>query len=209
MRYVSTSEKGENAEMYATKPTHKHIMPLLPLYIRQTTIRSTTDQKSATLNLQRIYPGQRSEPLYMDWCWWILGGLPFPHLVRVMDCYFHEGIKVFYRIALAILILFNKNSSISSAGGQSSSGSTTTASADGSSGNAGGSGGGGTKNGLAAAAAATTSNNKTMMGDWQALAAGDGIGKLDIDNALPMFCRNIPVSPSKLLRTAFSIRALR
>lgn len=44
----------------------------------------------------------------MDWSWWILGALPFPHLVRVMDCFFQEGMKVLYRVSLAILILFNK-----------------------------------------------------------------------------------------------------
>lgn len=110
--------------------------------------------KSAVLYLSRLCPGQKSERIFMDWCWWILGGLPFPHLVRVMDCFFHEGIKVFYRVSLAILILFHKHS---------------------------------------------TGTNS----DWDA----DAI-KNDIDNALPKFCKNIPVSPTKLLRTAFSIRAL-
>nr|XP_019526467.2 GTPase-activating protein skywalker isoform X6 [Aedes albopictus] len=110
--------------------------------------------KNAVLYLSRLCPGQKSERIFMDWCWWILGGLPFPHLVRVMDCFFHEGIKVFYRVALAILILFHKYS-------------------------------------------ATTNS------EWDA----DTI-KNDIDNALPKFCKNIPVSPAKLLRTAFSIRAL-
>lgn len=157
-------------------------------------------QKSATTNLQRICPGQRSEPLYMDWCWWILGGLPFPHLVRVMDCYFHEGIKVFYRTALAILILFNKNAAataaaaadVSSSTVASGSSSTSTKNGLNASGNGGGGGGGGSS------------------GDWSGDASGGGtVDKQDIDNALPMFCRNIPVSPSKLLRTAFSIRALR
>lgn len=46
------------------------------------------------MHLQRLCPGQKLERLFMDWSWWILGGLPFPHLVRVMDCFFHEGIKV-------------------------------------------------------------------------------------------------------------------
>ncbi|XP_038107717.1 GTPase-activating protein skywalker isoform X6 [Culex quinquefasciatus] len=110
--------------------------------------------KSAVLYLTRLCPGQKSERIFMDWCWWILGGLPFPHLVRVMDCFFHEGIKVLYRVSLAVLILFHKH--------------------------------------------ATATNS-----DWDA----DTI-KNDIDNALPKFCKNIPVSPAKLLRTAFSIRAL-
>ena len=105
--------------------------------------------------LTRLCPGQKSERIFMDWCWWIMAGLPFPHLVRVMDCFFHEGIKVFYRVALAILILFHKHSS---------------------------------------------STNS----EWDAESI-----KNDIDNAIPKFCKNIPVSPTKLLRTAFNIRALR
>ncbi|XP_037033830.1 GTPase-activating protein skywalker isoform X4 [Bradysia coprophila] len=112
--------------------------------------------KSAVLHLQRICPGQKSERIFMDWSWWILGGLPFPHLVRVMDCFFHEGIKVFYRISLAILILFNKH--------------------------------------------ATSSSSDS---EWNSENL-----KNDIENALPKFCRNLPVSPTKLLRTAFNIRAL-
>lgn len=65
-------------------------------------------QKSATSYFQRICPGLKLERVFMDWCWWILAGLPFQHLVRIMDCYFHEGIKVLYRVALVILNLFHK-----------------------------------------------------------------------------------------------------
>ncbi|XP_034101157.1 LOW QUALITY PROTEIN: GTPase-activating protein skywalker [Drosophila sulfurigaster albostrigata] len=64
--------------------------------------------KSAVAYFQRICPGQKLERVFMDWCWWILAGLPFQHLVRIMDCYFHEGIKVLYRVALVILNLFHK-----------------------------------------------------------------------------------------------------
>lgn len=110
--------------------------------------------------LTRLCSGQKVERLFTDWCWWILGGLPFSHLVRVIDCFLHEGIKVFYRVALAILILFNKHSSSSSSGNSSN--------------------------------------------EWNS----DSV-KNDLDNALPKFCKNIPVTPTKLLRTAFSIRNLR
>jgi TBC1 domain family member 24 len=72
-----------------------------------------------------------------------------------MDCYFNEGIKVFYRVALAILILFHKH----------------------------------------------TSQNSS---EW----SSDSL-RNDIDNAIPKFCKQIPVSPLKLMRTAFNIRALR
>ncbi|KAG5674568.1 hypothetical protein PVAND_004522 [Polypedilum vanderplanki] len=111
--------------------------------------------KNSVLYLQRLSQNQKAERIFMDWCWWILGGLPFPHLVRVMDCYFHEGIKVFYRVALAILILFHKHV------------------------------------------------QSSTESEWSA----DSI-KNDIDNAIPKFCKQIPVSPLKLMRTAFNIRAL-
>jgi TBC1 domain family member 24 len=74
-----------------------------------------------------------------------------------MDCFFHEGIKVLYRVALAILILFHKHTQNSS--------------------------------------------------EWNS----DSI-KNDIDNAIPKFCKQISkcdITPSKLMRTAFNIRALR
>lgn len=67
--------------------------------------------KSAAVSLSRQCPNSRSERIYMDWVWWVLQGLPFNHLVRVMDTYLHEGIKVFYRISMAILVLFQKYTS--------------------------------------------------------------------------------------------------
>ncbi|KAK3094923.1 hypothetical protein FSP39_007929 [Pinctada imbricata] len=44
------------------------------------------------------------------WIWWIFADLPFPYLVRVLDCYLLEGHKILYRVAIAILILFTKYS---------------------------------------------------------------------------------------------------
>ncbi|XP_037958477.1 GTPase-activating protein skywalker isoform X2 [Teleopsis dalmanni] len=64
--------------------------------------------KNALTYFQRICPGLKLERVFMDWCWWILAGLPFQHLVRIMDCFFHEGIKVMYRVALVIINLFYK-----------------------------------------------------------------------------------------------------
>ncbi|XP_028160868.1 GTPase-activating protein skywalker isoform X2 [Ostrinia furnacalis] len=110
--------------------------------------------KSAAQHLSRLSGAIGPERIYADWQWWILAALPFPHLVRVLDCFFHEGIKVFYRVALAILILFNKHS---------------------------------------------TNQNS----EWYAEATKNGV-----DHAIDKFCRNMPASPTKLLRTAFSIRAL-
>lgn len=110
--------------------------------------------KSAAQHLSRLSGAIGPERIYADWQWWILAALPFPHLVRVLDCFYHEGIKVFYRVALAILILFNKHAS-------------------------------------------------NQNSEWHAEATKNGV-----DHAIDKFCRNMPASPTKLLRTAFSIRAL-
>ncbi|XP_050685436.1 GTPase-activating protein skywalker isoform X4 [Leptidea sinapis] len=110
--------------------------------------------KSAAQHLLRLSGAIGPERIYADWQWWILAALPFPHLVRVLDCFFHEGVKVFYRVALAILILFHKHSS-------------------------------------------------NQNSEWYAEATKNGV-----DHAIDKFCRNMPASPTKLLRTAFSIRAL-
>ncbi|XP_050530682.1 GTPase-activating protein skywalker-like isoform X3 [Daktulosphaira vitifoliae] len=69
--------------------------------------------KSAAGHIGKHCPIKKSEKMYMDWIWWIFQGLPFHHAVRVMDCYLHEGIKVLYRVSMAILQLFYKYSSSS------------------------------------------------------------------------------------------------
>ncbi|XP_066143731.1 GTPase-activating protein skywalker isoform X3 [Euwallacea fornicatus] len=110
--------------------------------------------KGAAVHLQRHCSAGRAERVYMDWIWWIFQGLPFQHLVRVMDCYFLEGVKVLYRTAMAILLLFHKNSSSSSS-------------------------------------------------EWAA-----EIQKNGVDFALNKFCREMPVTPQKVLKVAFGIRGL-
>ncbi|EFN82365.1 TBC1 domain family member 24 isoform X4 [Harpegnathos saltator] len=110
--------------------------------------------KSAAVHLTRHCSGSRAERIYMDWIWWILQFLPFQHLVRVMDCFLHEGIKVFYRVAMALVLLFYKHSS-------------------------------------------------PQNSEWM-----NEISKNGIDSALSRFCRQIPVTPAKFLRTAFGIRGL-
>ncbi|XP_060518471.1 GTPase-activating protein skywalker isoform X5 [Cylas formicarius] len=110
--------------------------------------------KGAAVHLQRHCNNTRVERIYMDWIWWIFQGLPFQHLVRILDCFFHEGVKVLYRIVMAILILFHKYSSSSSS-------------------------------------------------EWST-----EIQKNGIDLALNKFCREMPVTPQKVLKVAFGIRGL-
>lgn len=49
------------------------------------------------------------DPCIQEWPKWIFIGLPFEHLVRVVDCFLVEGFKFLMRIALALLILFRKS----------------------------------------------------------------------------------------------------
>lgn len=36
--------------------------------------------KNAVIYLQRLCDNQKIEKIFIDWSWWILGALPFPHL---------------------------------------------------------------------------------------------------------------------------------
>ncbi|GAB1601195.1 GTPase-activating protein skywalker-like [Argonauta hians] len=51
-----------------------------------------------------------TESVFHSWLGWIFKDLPFHYLVRVIDCYLLEGFKVFYRVALALLSQFHKQS---------------------------------------------------------------------------------------------------
>ncbi|KAL4220410.1 hypothetical protein ACF0H5_020813 [Mactra antiquata] len=48
------------------------------------------------------------DEIFDSWIWWIFEDLPMIFLVRIIDCYLQEGIKIFYRVCLAILTLFSK-----------------------------------------------------------------------------------------------------
>ncbi|RUS90996.1 hypothetical protein EGW08_001213 [Elysia chlorotica] len=50
------------------------------------------------------------DAVFEPWIWWIFKDLPFQYLVRIIDSYLLEGYKVFFRVALSILILFTKDS---------------------------------------------------------------------------------------------------
>ncbi|KAG8009133.1 TBC1 domain family member 24 [Nibea albiflora] len=56
--------------------------------------------------------------VYSDWQRWVLGDLPFSHIVRILDVYLVEGYKVLYRVAIALLKFYRKHK----AGGQASPG---------------------------------------------------------------------------------------
>lgn len=48
------------------------------------------------------------DTLFDTWVWWIFEDLPFFYLLRILDCYLLEGVKVFYRVVLAIITLYSK-----------------------------------------------------------------------------------------------------
>lgn len=47
--------------------------------------------------------------VYSDWQRWVLGDLPFSHVVRVLDVYLVEGYKILFRVAIALLKFYRKN----------------------------------------------------------------------------------------------------
>lgn len=60
--------------------------------------------------------GVNLEQVLQNWLWWMLRDLPFSHLVRVIDCFLWEGSKVLYRVALAIVQLYNKHTATTHSG---------------------------------------------------------------------------------------------
>ncbi|ESP00285.1 hypothetical protein LOTGIDRAFT_141064 [Lottia gigantea] len=54
------------------------------------------------------------DSVFDRWIWWIFSDLPFEFVVKIVDCFLLEGVKVLYRVALAVLILYTKyNSKVS------------------------------------------------------------------------------------------------
>lgn len=49
------------------------------------------------------------DPAILEWLKWIFIGLPFPHVVRIMDCFLVEGFKFLIRIGLALLVLYKRS----------------------------------------------------------------------------------------------------
>ncbi|XP_061765281.1 TBC1 domain family member 24 [Nerophis ophidion] len=47
--------------------------------------------------------------VYSDWQRWVIGDLPFSHMVRVLDVYMVEGYKILYRVAIALLKFYRKH----------------------------------------------------------------------------------------------------
>lgn len=56
--------------------------------------------------------------VYSDWQRWVLGDLPFSHMVRVLDVYLVEGYKILFRIAIALLKFYRKHKAGAADGAQ-------------------------------------------------------------------------------------------
>ncbi|XP_055335073.1 GTPase-activating protein skywalker-like [Paramacrobiotus metropolitanus] len=50
------------------------------------------------------------DDFFDNWLRWIFVDLPFEVVIRIVDCYLYEGMKVLFRSALAILKIFHRNS---------------------------------------------------------------------------------------------------
>nr|XP_057917157.1 TBC1 domain family member 24 [Doryrhamphus excisus]XP_057917158.1 TBC1 domain family member 24 [Doryrhamphus excisus] len=56
--------------------------------------------------------------VYSDWQRWVLGDLPFSHMVRVLDVFMVEGYKILYRVAIALLKFYRKHKATGATAGQ-------------------------------------------------------------------------------------------
>ncbi|XP_053566028.1 TBC1 domain family member 24 [Bombina bombina] len=50
-----------------------------------------------------ITHSENSSEVFSEWLMWIFGDLPFEYIIRVFDVFLLEGIKVLYRVSLALL----------------------------------------------------------------------------------------------------------
>lgn len=66
--------------------------------------------KSAYVHMVRNCNTKEIDTLFDLWLWWLFSYLPSHYLIRIVDCYLLEGVKILYRTALSILILFTKYS---------------------------------------------------------------------------------------------------
>lgn len=91
----------------------------MPVYLTQTKVAAEASKrvlrdlakkhaKSSFAHLVRSCADVDS--LFDEWLLWIYCDLPFHYLVYMTDSYLLEGIKVLYRVVLAILILYTKYS---------------------------------------------------------------------------------------------------
>lgn len=66
----------------------------------------------ATFSFVKSVIGEKDVLLFYDeWLWWTLEFLPLDHLMRIVDCYLLEGIKILYRVAIVLLKSFHTHAS--------------------------------------------------------------------------------------------------
>jgi len=63
---------------------------------------------------ENLVKNQEIDACFRDWLKWIFIGLPFDHIIRIIDCFLVEGTKFLYRIALTLLQLYKKFRPVSS-----------------------------------------------------------------------------------------------
>ncbi|KAG8187973.1 hypothetical protein JTE90_025741 [Oedothorax gibbosus] len=67
--------------------------------------------KNAYLQLEKeMKEHDDLEKMFQNWGSWIFKGLPFPYLIRVVDCFMVDKKKSLYRIVIGLLILYYKHS---------------------------------------------------------------------------------------------------
>ena len=101
---IPTSKSQMSRDAYVlTKLTNKLGLSFVSMILPSKRRRLFSIQRSKLASRQEI------DHCFHDWLKWIFIGLPFPHLIRVMDCFLVEGFKFLFRIGLSLLLLHSRS----------------------------------------------------------------------------------------------------
>ena len=103
---IPTSKGQMSRDAYVlTKLTNKFGLSIISMILPSKRGRLFQVQR------QKLSSSKEIDDCFHDWLKWIFVGLPFKHLIRIMDCFLVEGFKFLFRIGLSLLLLYSRSSS--------------------------------------------------------------------------------------------------
>lgn len=103
---IPTSKSQMSKDAFVlTKLTNKFGLSLFSMILPSKRSRLFQIQR------QKLTSSKEIDDCFHDWLKWIFIGLPFNHLIRIMDCFLVEGFKFLFRIGLSLLLLYSRTSS--------------------------------------------------------------------------------------------------
>lgn len=112
IRHFLTEEDtyGIVSAMASSKNTKYFFQSTLQMAVSSQTALELSKKhaKKSVSYLESASNQEQVERLYEEWIWWILDGLPFPHVVRILDSFLIEGNKILYGICFTLLHMFTE-----------------------------------------------------------------------------------------------------